>query len=997
MGRSINLAIILCIILGPFLALASDNYYVRVYPTDYKASLEAFSTVFHYDIAGVNRERGTIDVIVSRDAYKKLISEFQVEVLRGPDQEGQRVDPQYKTPDEIEQLMLQFHNDFPGITHLESIGQSEQGRDIWALKISDNPEWTEDEPVLLFNAQHHAREVMTSEVILDMIEYLCSEYGTNFQVTEWVNTREIWAIPQVNVDGSNYVFSNYDMWRKDRHSPPSGSSYYGIDPNRNYPADWGSCGGSSGYAGDDDYRGQYAGESYCVSNMMDFESTIMPLLDISFHSYSELVIYSYGCDGDYSPDHEALSTTGQEMAGLIQRDSGGMGYSPGTSWELLYATDGGDIDWLYQDLGTFAYVIEVNGDSQGFLPSYNQWRDSTVTRLRPAWQYMLNRVDGPGITGIVTDACDGSLLNAEVNITEVPLSAKEAPRMTNNFGRYCRFLKPGDYHLQVSADGYNNAVIPFHAGIEMVDLDVALVPVGSNGLYLSDYQILDSTGDDDGVMDPGETVSIQVSLLSAGFNSNISGHLQTSDPFVSIITADAGFGNIPDGMMGMSQSPHFEVEVSSSCPESHEVMFQLNLTADQTLCVDEGYLVETVSTMVYQCPIFEELMDSNPGYTIQNQGSGGWAYGDPSSGPQTGHTGSNCYATNLSGDYGNNGNYSLISTPFDCSLISGAQLRFWRWLQNESGYDSAYVEISTDGSSWQILWSGYAWDTDWTEQVMDISDVADGQPEVYIRWRQYTDTYVQELGFYLDDVSICGMTFSGVPPTNTPIPPTATWTPTATPTSGVTSTPTPTILPTNTPIPTFTPVPTFTPPPTYTPPPTGTVPPTATPTEPPPTVTPETPTVTPAPPTETPPNTPTKTPLPSDTPTPQNTAIATETPTPVTGFHGSIRMNDHEFTAGEMFELAVEVANGGEETAAVDEYLLLSVAGYYFFYPQWGEDVGFVERDVPPGYHDVEPVLAFEWPEEAGAADDLSFYLGFFNRGTWDQACDVDAATFSFR
>lgn len=138
-------------------------------------------------------------------------------------------------------------------------------------------------------------------------------------MTHWVDSYNIWIIPQVNLDGINYVFNNYDMWRKDRHSPPPGYSDYGIDPNRNYPAFWGACGGSSGSPGSDLYRGQFPGESYCVSRIMTLASAIKPVFNISYHSYSELVIYPYGCDNAYTPDKAAMASVGQGLASVLMR------------------------------------------------------------------------------------------------------------------------------------------------------------------------------------------------------------------------------------------------------------------------------------------------------------------------------------------------------------------------------------------------------------------------------------------------------------------------------------------------------------------------------------------------------------------------------------------------------------------------------------------------------------------------------------------------------
>ncbi len=753
-------ALILALCGTALLALDSSGQYLVRLPfddsADFKAALLEFNAVRHYDIAGIDRDKMSIDLVVSEPEFRLISSEYEMEIMIHPGDPAGRVDPLYTDEAELVPILQQYHADYPAITDLITIGQTEEGLDIYAIKISDNADQDEDEPVILFNGQHHAREVMCVEVCLDTIDQLVTLYGTDPTVTAWVDDLEIWVVPIVNMDGVAHVFDVYDMWRKDRHPNAGGS--YGIDPNRNYPAFWNTCNGSSGDPSMDTYRGENPGDSYCVSHMMTFSSQIKPWMDLSYHSYSELVLYPYGCDGAYSPEHEIVENIGQTMAGLIERDNGTMGYTPGTPWDLLYSVDGGDIDWHYAENGTLPFVVELNASAQGFLPSYNPWRDSTVARMRPGWGYLLDRFNGPLVTGHIMDACSGAPVNATYELQEFPMTTDETPRTTDTNGRYFKFVNSGEYHIEVSALGYADVTIPVTVGTSQFNMDIPLIPDGSYGLYIVDHVILDGSGDNDGVIDPGETVAIEVHLQSVGNTTAVSADLLTSDPYITVDTGHAVFGNIADGATGSSQSPHFVVTVDAMCPTEHVVEFNLSITANETLCVDSGVIIEKVSNYIYECPIYEEMLDTNPGYAIDNTGSGGWEFGAPSGGPGSGHTGANCYATNLDGDHGDNGNFNLTSTAFDCSAISDTELRFWRWLQNESGYDTAYVQISTDNSTWVNVWGGYAYDSVWTEQTIDISDYADGQPQVFLRWKLTSDTNTTELGFYIDDITICGYT-----------------------------------------------------------------------------------------------------------------------------------------------------------------------------------------------------------------------------------------------
>ncbi len=157
-------------------------------------------------------------------------------------------------------------------------------------------------------------------------------------------------------------------------------------------------------------------------------------------------------------------------------------------------------------------------------------------------------------------------------------------------------------------------------------------------------------------------------------------------------------------------------------------------------------------------------LDTNPGWSM----TGLWGFGQPSGGgshnydPICGCTGDNVFGYNLFGDYSRSMPvYSLTTTALDCSQLTGTQLRFQRWLGVEQ-YDSATVELSTDGSSWTPLWqnpgNAPVADLAWTQMSFDISAQADGESTVYIRWNMGpTDNTVTYPGWNIDDVEIWGV------------------------------------------------------------------------------------------------------------------------------------------------------------------------------------------------------------------------------------------------
>ncbi len=166
-------------------------------------------------------------------------------------------------------------------------------------------------------------------------------------------------------------------------------------------------------------------------------------------------------------------------------------------------------------------------------------------------------------------------------------------------------------------------------------------------------------------------------------------------------------------------------------------------------------------------PVHVFNLDTSPGWTTQ----GLWQFGVPtgqsgSAGgpdPTSGHTGSNVYGYNLNGGYSNNMPETyLITTPLDCVGVTDVELRFWKWLGIESStWDHAHVAVSNNGTNWVTVWEhtgGSFTDTAWSQMVFDISEVADDQPTVYVRWCMGpTDGSVTYCGWNIDDIEIWGL------------------------------------------------------------------------------------------------------------------------------------------------------------------------------------------------------------------------------------------------
>jgi len=258
---------------------------------------------------------------------------------------------------ELEQDLFALQDSYPQIASLSIIGQSLEGRNIYALKISDNVHFDESEPEVIFIGCHHAREWIAVEIPYLLAQYLVENYSTDAQVRDLVDESEIWIVPLLNPDGLQYSIHFYRYWRKNRRD--NGNGTYGVDLNRNYDYMWGyDDEGSSPYTGSEVYRGPSPfsePESRAIRDLFtqrNFQALV------SFHSYSQVILYPWGYTDQPAPDDALLDQIATEMSARIQAVNGTF-YDFGQAGESLYLTNGDTTDWSYGVYGIPSYTIEL--------------------------------------------------------------------------------------------------------------------------------------------------------------------------------------------------------------------------------------------------------------------------------------------------------------------------------------------------------------------------------------------------------------------------------------------------------------------------------------------------------------------------------------------------------------------------------------------------------------------------------------------------------------
>jgi carboxypeptidase T len=313
----------------------------------------------------------------------------------------------YYTFTEVVSVLDQITAAYPNITTNKfSIATTSQGRAVWAVKVSDNPEVDENEPESRFDAVHHAREPESMQATLWFMLALLEGYGTDPLATYLVDNREIWFIPIVNPDG--YVYNQTidpdggGMWRKNRRNNGGGS--YGVDPNRNYSFLWGyDDSGSSPNRRSETYRGPSPASEPEVAGMEGFIDSRQFATASSAHTYSDLFLYPWGYANLLTPhdaEFEELSEIATEISGYIY----------GRCPAILYAANGTTIDYDYGAHGILSWTVEIGGSLDGFWPpthriiplaEENEWTFKTVALAAGAFIREIDRTsteigDGDG-------------------------------------------------------------------------------------------------------------------------------------------------------------------------------------------------------------------------------------------------------------------------------------------------------------------------------------------------------------------------------------------------------------------------------------------------------------------------------------------------------------------------------------------------------------------------------------------------------------------------
>ncbi|MGC4104865.1 MAG: M14 family zinc carboxypeptidase [Thermomicrobiales bacterium] len=102
---------------------------------------------------------------------------------------------------ELTDLLHRWVQDHPGLLSIESIGTSFEGREIWALTLTDRASGAPDsKPAYFVDANIHADEVTGVATVLWLLNHVLTNAGTDAAIDRLLRDTTMYLVPAVNVD-----------------------------------------------------------------------------------------------------------------------------------------------------------------------------------------------------------------------------------------------------------------------------------------------------------------------------------------------------------------------------------------------------------------------------------------------------------------------------------------------------------------------------------------------------------------------------------------------------------------------------------------------------------------------------------------------------------------------------------------------------------------------------------------------------------------------------
>ncbi|XP_030376751.1 zinc carboxypeptidase A 1-like [Scaptodrosophila lebanonensis] len=252
---------------------------------------------------------------------------------------------------------------YPGVVTLIEGGKTYQRRSILGVKISKSGT---QKPGIFIEAGIHAREWIAPAAATYIINQLLTSETAS--IKQLAQNYDWYIFPHANPDGYVYTHTTDRMWRKTRQ--PHGTCF-GADPNRNWDFHWNEVGASSS-ACSDTYAGPSAFSEIETLSLSNYIASIKSKIQlyISFHAYSQYLLYPYGHTSDLPVNGDDYKKVFDAAIGAINQRYGTK-YTGGNIYDAIYPAAGASVDWAFgtQDV-RMAFCYELRPSSNSILTGF---------------------------------------------------------------------------------------------------------------------------------------------------------------------------------------------------------------------------------------------------------------------------------------------------------------------------------------------------------------------------------------------------------------------------------------------------------------------------------------------------------------------------------------------------------------------------------------------------------------------------------------------------
>lgn len=110
---------------------------------------------------------------------------------------------------ELTDILKKYAEEYPNLVRMESIGKSYEGRDIWAMTVTNQATGPDiEKPAYYIDGNIHSFEVSTTNTVLYILHYFVSRYGKDPLVTEALDDKVIYMLPRIDPDGAEYTLAD---------------------------------------------------------------------------------------------------------------------------------------------------------------------------------------------------------------------------------------------------------------------------------------------------------------------------------------------------------------------------------------------------------------------------------------------------------------------------------------------------------------------------------------------------------------------------------------------------------------------------------------------------------------------------------------------------------------------------------------------------------------------------------------------------------------------